>query len=315
MTRISKKDKFSEEMISFEPVDFLKEGIAEFIESGSNPRKLASCIVKIAIALELILKDELEKICPALILDKIDNAGLQLVKIYNLQGKFINPDELENIEIKTAPFPILLERAGKFLDIKSVKSHLMRLHRIRSSLIHHKADIDIWSINILLIKRILPFTQKLLKKDKYNKIKISKNTWDRLKNIEKESINVFQSELSKKITYHNILANTFPKIKIDSLLKSQVEIEDKTEVIEKDNLVCPACKNHSSALLIGLDVDWNPDGVLENAYRVMRCRVCELKLNYDEIEYICSHLDHFFTKTKSIEEWQSAIEPDIYDYK
>ena len=71
------------------------EAIEEFLESGARPRKIASCVIKIATATELLLKDKLEKVCPALVLDSIDPNALQVAKIYGLSNKMLNPKELE----------------------------------------------------------------------------------------------------------------------------------------------------------------------------------------------------------------------------
>ena len=73
--------------IGFDPVDFLTEAIDEFLESGAKPTRIASCIIKIATATELLLKEKLEKICPALVLDAIDDNALQVAKIYGLSDR------------------------------------------------------------------------------------------------------------------------------------------------------------------------------------------------------------------------------------
>lgn len=112
----------------FDPIDFLREAIDEFLESGSKPTKIASCVVKIATATELLLKERLEQICPALVLDAIGENALQVAKIHRLANKMLNPKELENVDIRTAPFPKLLNRAAKFFDLRGFQTHLAKLH-------------------------------------------------------------------------------------------------------------------------------------------------------------------------------------------
>src|SRR5216684_1508263 len=61
--------------VTFSAEDFLSEAISDFLESGAKSSRLASAIVKVATGVELLLKNMLEKVCPALILDKVDDAG------------------------------------------------------------------------------------------------------------------------------------------------------------------------------------------------------------------------------------------------
>jgi len=121
--------------IQIDPVDFLEEGIDEFLQSGAKPVKLASAVVKLMAATELLLKEELERICPALVLDKVDDDGLQVAKAFGLAKELINPKQLESVELKTAPFPKLLNRATKFIDLKEARPSLEKLYKIRNALV------------------------------------------------------------------------------------------------------------------------------------------------------------------------------------
>ena len=99
--------------INFQPTDFLMEAIEEFRESGAKATKIGSCVIKIAIATELLLKEKLEKICPALVLETIDESALQVAKLHSLGNKMLSPKELERVEIRTASFPKLLNQSGQ----------------------------------------------------------------------------------------------------------------------------------------------------------------------------------------------------------
>lgn len=77
--------------MQFHPSDFLVEAIEEFLQSGADASKIGSCIIKIAIATELLLKDKLERICPALILENIDPETLQVVRLYKLEKQMLVP--------------------------------------------------------------------------------------------------------------------------------------------------------------------------------------------------------------------------------
>jgi hypothetical protein len=92
--------------------------MSDFLESGSEPSKIASAVIKVATGIELLLKDKLERICPARVLDKIDESAksaLQIAKVFNLGKHMRNPKELDPIDIKTIGFASLLIRAEKFM--------------------------------------------------------------------------------------------------------------------------------------------------------------------------------------------------------
>ena len=63
--------------IQFSPSDFLEEALDDFLESGAKSSRIASAVIKIATGVELLLKHYLEQICPALILEKPDDAGIK----------------------------------------------------------------------------------------------------------------------------------------------------------------------------------------------------------------------------------------------
>src|ERR1700729_2635916 len=92
------------QVLRFDPVHFLKEAINDFLESGTTPPKIASSVLKFATGVELLLKDKLEKICPGLILEKIDDGGLQVAKVFALGQQMRKPKELDSVDLKTANF-------------------------------------------------------------------------------------------------------------------------------------------------------------------------------------------------------------------
>lgn len=310
MTKISLKIKNGQTISSFSPSDFLEESINDFFESGSDMNKLPICIIKAAIAAELIIKDKLEEICPALILEKIDDDGLQLIKLYNLDSKRSRKKH-KNIQLKTASFPVLIKRAENFLPINPHRNALIGLHKIRNELIHHKAELDVFEINVLLTKKIFPFLKEILKQNE-----ISEKTWEHLENIKKEIASVFFSELMKKITHHHQEANSLSKHKIKVLLNSNLELEDKSETINQADLECPSCHYKSMAHVLGLDIDYPLDGgELMNVYQEMRCRVCDLRLDEMEIELLAnSDSKKVFCEPNSIDEWKGAVTYEYHDY-
>lgn len=299
-------------LIHFDPVDFLVEAIEEFLESGARPRKIASCVIKIATATELLLKEKLAKICPALILDAIDDQGLQIAKLYSLSSKLLNPRETETLELKTAPFPKLLRRFEKFFDLNDVKISLTRLHQIRNSLLHHKGEVDVLEVNLLLIQKVFPFLEQLTKGDKVLAFRLKPGLWQRLRELERQSVNAFTSELAKKIAHHEQIAKRLSKTKVETLLKAAPETQTPDETVIEDGLRCPACQSEAITTFMDVDVDSDEDGVT-GAYPffTMRCKVCGLDLDREEIEHIINNFGEFFGAEQEREQyyWKQSIEP------
>lgn len=143
--------KQGRQVLRFDRVHFLVDAIREFLASGPDPQKIASAVIKVAIGVELLLKYRLEKICPALILDKIDDAGLQVVKAFDLGKHLTALTDLDKVELRTANFDVILKRASKFINLSNSERHLVRLHKIRNQLIHHTGEVDLLEVNLLLV--------------------------------------------------------------------------------------------------------------------------------------------------------------------
>jgi hypothetical protein len=187
--------------ISFSASDFLEEAINDFLESGTDASRFASAIIKVATGVELLLKDALEEICPALILERIDEAGLQVAKAFRLENRLRSPKEAETLDLRTAQFPILLVRAGKFFDIEADAVHLARLHKIRNSLVHHRGSVDVFETNLLLLKNVFPFIERISKVNKILSIHISSKTWRKIRQLEAHSVDVLSSQFAKTIAH------------------------------------------------------------------------------------------------------------------
>src|SRR6266566_393643 len=141
-------DKFE---IEFRAADFLIEAIDDFLESGTNPRKIGGSIIKIAVGTELLLKERLERICPALILKDVGKNAVQVAKVYELGSKMRQPALLEKVELQTASFSELLSRADLFFAMGRGRKHLEQLYDTRNKLVHHRSKLDLHDANLLII--------------------------------------------------------------------------------------------------------------------------------------------------------------------
>lgn len=300
--------------ISFSSSDFLEEAIDDFLESGARCSRIASAIIKVATGVELLVKDYLERICPALILDKIDDAGLQVAKVFELGKRMRSPKELDAVELKTASFPVLLLRATTFLDIAASIPHLHKLHKMRNSLLHHRGKIDLLEINLLLVKHVFPFVEHLGKLDKRLGLRISDETWERIRKLEHLSVGALGSQLAKKIAHHTKIAGRISGDKIALLSTTKPELVEPNEQLVEGSLICPACENETLAAFQEVDIDIE-DGapVGGSVYFSMRCRVCDLELEGSEIEHIIANFKEYVSDDeKEKEAWKQSIELDEF---
>jgi len=302
--------------INFQPADFLMEAIEEFLESGAKATKIGSCVIKIAVATELLLKDKLEKICPALVLEKVDDNALQVAKLYGLGNEMLNPKELEKVDLRTVSFPKLLSRVGKFFDLAGSTPHLVALQNIRNELVHHRGTVDVADVNLLLIEKIFPFLEEFTKGDSLL-LRLKVGMWKRLRKLAESSADVVNTEIAKKVAHFANLADHISARRIHLLMSARPEAEEHEEIVV-EGLQCPACEKTSLTTFTGWDVDLDDSGhpVAGWIFFVMRCKVCGLELDHREIERIISDFEKFFGKGHEDEKdkWEDAIvEPDYSD--
>jgi transcription elongation factor Elf1 len=300
--------------VNVDPIDFLEEAIADFLESGDRPKRIVSSVIKTATSVELLLKEKLSKICPSLILELFDQDGLQIVKAHQLARMMLHPQKLERVEIKTARFPVLLSRCAVFFDIESAIPDLLKLYRLRNSLIHHRFGIEMLETNLLLIQKVFPFLENLTKDHKYLKFRIPVKTWEKLRKLEKACVDSLAGNLAKKLAHYEALAEKIPAKRVVLLIKSNPEPVSGNEEILDDGLVCPACQNESLSCIRAFDVDYDDRGMSSGyLYFYMRCKVCGVLIEEDEIRHIVDHFEDFIGKAEEKQYWQQVFQPDLPD--
>ncbi|MGB6484865.1 MAG: hypothetical protein WBE86_15370 [Candidatus Acidiferrales bacterium] len=107
----------------------------------------------------------------------------------------------------------------------------------------------------------------------------------------------------------------FSEKRIKLLLSASSEPHTDETILE-EGLRCPACKNESLTAFSSFDVDYDYDGPSVHIDHAMRCRICDLSLDDEEIEQIIGEFDKFFGKDQDAEKhhWEQVIqEPDRYE--
>jgi hypothetical protein len=299
--------------IEFSPSDFLEEALDDFLESGAKSSRIASAVIKIATGVELLLKDYLEQICPALILEKLDDGGMQVAKIFNLGKLMRPPKDLDAIELRTATLPVLLKRATMFFDIAEATPHLHKLHKIRNSLIHHRGTVEILEVNLLLVEHIFPLVERLSKVDKFRGPRISQETWKKIGELKKLSVDALSSQLAKKLAHHSKVFSRLSRERISLLVASAPESASRGADLFESGLICPACKIEALAAFQDFDADFE-DGTVIGAYMIptMSCRVCGLELDEAEIRYIIENFREYVGDNKEEEGfWKASVEVEV----
>ncbi len=294
--------------VSFCAADFLVEAIDEFLQSGANPKTIGSSIIKIAIGTELLLKEKLEKICPALILDTIGKQALQVAKLYELHSQMIQPQQLESVDVKTVSFEELLNRANLFFKIGRAGKHLQELQKIRNRLVHHRHTLDMAVVNFLIINKIVPFLQRFTKDDPGLQLKLSPKTWKTLRVIANTSSHDVYTQLAKRIETYAETARNTSKSELANLLAKRPVLGEYDALII-DNLLCPACRNLS---MTAASRHWQTtyaDEFWQSSEPGAICKVCGLGLDEEDVELYLDNWNkvHGAKRDEEKKRWRHAF--------
>ena len=181
---------------------------------------------------------------------------------------------------------------------------------MRNKILHAAPDnvIDKQKITLLLTRSIFPFIKSY--------VKVSNTEWLKIRRIQRVAYSAFKADLVRKILFFKDIADKMSKDDRDRLNEEKYEHGDNEEILAEDFL-CPSCKYNSVVVISGVDFDWNPDGMLENSYYSVRCKVCELELSSSEFEEIAENPSEYFSAKEQGSAWTNIIrdrEFDITDY-
>ncbi len=288
MTTHIKKERFSHGTytgttisLSVHPEDFLKEAIDDLIKGSADMRMLVNSIIKAAVSAELLMKQKLMGICPALLLEKIDDSGINLARVYEMED-MVRKEALSSNPIKTVRFEILLKRAVAYQVIEEKdKEFLTKLGKHRNAILHHKETIDADKIRILLARDTFPLLKRLIPSDSI--ILGDRQVWETLNKISNDSIPGVVADMQANFAEHKKVRSGLSAKEISDRTGAAVQ-KGEGEIIEQRDLLCPACNEPSMAALIGADAEDEGDGMMLTAYSRMECRVCGLILDDDDIE-------------------------------
>jgi transcription elongation factor Elf1 len=95
------------------------------------------------------------------------------------------------------------------------------------------------------------------------------------------------------------------------LAKSETETDSDHEITE-DNLHCPACGNETVSIFMETEVDYDESGPVGGYFVFsLKCRVCGIELDEDEIQHVVSKFEAYLGKDTAGEKkyWEQAITP------
>lgn len=262
--------------------------LENFLENRNKSFEILETIVLSCVLIEILIKEELKKINPTLLLDKNNATNPEIVALISgKEGKLLKETNYKLLGVKTANISELLIRYEKFYDIHQYKDGISNFFGLRNEIIHSAERVILKEndISIKLTKYIFPFIRKY--------INVRSSIWRGVKKISDVIESDFKSNLVRKILKFRKL----PK-KIGSHNKKS-----------GNELTCPACKNIS--LLLSFDVDCDEDGC-RGMYIFAECKACGLVLDEDEIDEIIENPGNYCSITKEeLSDWEGII----YDIK
>ena len=165
-------------------------------------------------------------------------------------------------------------------------------------------------VNLLLINKVFPFLEQFTADEQASKFRLKAGTWRRLRKLEESSRDVVLTDIAKKLAHYDGKAKELSDKRIKFLESSAAELE-KDETALETNLRCPACMHDSMTAISGIDVDYDETGPTSAyVYHHMRCRVCNLNFDDNEIEQVIAHFEKFFGLDHVAEKkyWEQIME-------
>lgn len=286
--------------------DTFNQVLTNFLETETRVFHLLETIILSCVLVEAIIKSQLKKINPTLILDKIDSETIALVS--NKTKRLLAKPTCEISDVKTASITVLMERFSKFKDITPYQAGLRKFFDLRNKIVHSADNVSLQEneISILLTKYVFPFIKEY--------VNVNQRIWQDIEKISHVAHDHYRRNLVKGITEHRRAAEKLKPEEVDKRIASKLTLE-KTESVEKEDLVCPACYNPSMVLINGVDVEYEGGEIVPHGYKYGICKVCGLKLDFVEQEELIKQPRYYFAPSdEQLSDWQKAVEePDYSD--
>lgn len=279
---------------------FLNEAIRYYLNSGDDSINLIKTIIFSCLHIEQILKQELRKINPALMFERIDDDVFEYLVKKRWDKKEVS---LIGTEIDSPPTAKVRTLITRFIEIKPedkpYEQALEKLFRLRNKIVHPNPDGGITFIETelnLLLATVFNFIRS------YSDEFINEEIQVEIAQIAESSNNALKSDLRKKIASARRLFKGFSKKKIEKKLLESPELRTD-EYEEIFPLPCPACRQKSVSLILGVDYEWSKEDELSipYPYTYIECRVCGLELTEREGEEISDHPSDYL---ESGQDWE-----------
>lgn len=286
--------------------DTFNQVLSNFLETETRVFHLLETVILSCVLVEAIVKSQLKKINPTLILDRIDSETVALVS--GKEKQLLVKPAYEISDVKTASITMLMERFSKFKDISQYQAGLRKFFDLRNKIVHSADNISLQEneISILLTKHVFPFIKEY--------VSVNQRIWQDIEKISYVAHDHYRRSLVKTITEHRREAEKLKPEEVEKRIASKLTLE-KTESIEKEDLVCPACYNPSMVLINGVDVEYEDGEMVPHGYKYGICKVCDLQLDFLEQEELIKQPGYYFAPSdEQLSDWQKAVEePDYSD--
>ena len=278
-----------------------------FIETPAKAFSLLETVILSCVMIEAIVKEELKKVNPTLILQKLDAEAIAMVSGKSSQLIITPTDEIS--DIRTASITELLQRLAKFNDITHYHSGLLDFFNLRNKIVHSAQNVSLreHDITLILTKFVFPFIKE--------HVSVTRDIWNDIEKITTVAQSKFSANLVRHILKYRHKAQKLTPKQIEEELRFVLSL-NREEILYKDNLVCPACHHEKMSYIIGADVDTSDGEITAHSYQFANCGVCDIHLDEIDLSEIFDEPEKYFSPSKEqLKAWREALsQPDYSEY-
>lgn len=273
--------------------------LSNFIATEREVFRLLETVIVTCLLVEAIIKNQLAKINPALMLKELKAEDIVLIS--GEAERLIVPTNREMSDVATAPILELTRRFSTIEDISEYEKGLKSLFAVRNKIVHTLPEVTLseTDITLLLTKYAFPFI--------HNYVDVSPHKWDDMEKISKVASSRFALHLSKKILEygrnHKNANGDLVESKVDELNDGS-----KNEILSSSELLCPACGNEKMLYLMDIENNTNDESDLPLINYYARCQHCSISLQQDEIEEVIKNYEQYFAPSKQqLSRWLNVL--------
>lgn len=271
-------------------------------EPEANADAMRQAVLNGALLSEYLVKEALRAKNPLAPydLDRLNNAHGTLKKILES-----GPEDAP--EARHADISVLLGRAEALEVLAQQHIELIaRVKGVRNGIMHNAhQDIDDLRCQLELIQTFSDHAQAY--KDTLG-LELDPEKAKRFAQLNAQIVTMIEERLENRIAEAKATWAALSKAEQDARKATPVLDGDEFEIVGP--MACPACGNKSFHYIGYVDFDWNPDGVITLSSAWLTCRLCEVKIDEDDLAEIVEDPKKYTKRDQPDPSWQ-----EFFDYR